>query len=236
MINTKPKQKRSDLNTSTKLDLTQNNQKNQTQSLNENNYMSNFRDMIEKQDISSKVDNFISDTLELLTTNTLSNGREDKERYELIDKEELEKMKKENNDLKDKEEELIEDYNSKVLALNTLSNQFLLLKKRETQNLENSNMQKGSVLSRSKDFRIENEKLRKEIQMKRIKSDNLIRSLIYMKEYFNEDIPVELNKVVEKFNSESFKYSSMYYKRKELEVLQSRLFELNIELKKAYNY
>lgn len=235
MKNMKPKQKKSELNTSTKLDITQNNQTQNLNNHNEENYITNFKDMIEKQDISSKADNFISDTLELLATNTLSNGREDKERYELIDKEELKELRRENNDLKDKEDELIEKYNSKVLELSSLSNQFLILKKRETVNLENVNLEKGSVLMRSKEYRIENEKLSKEIQMKRIKSDNLIRSLIYMKEYFNEKIPDELNKVVEKFNDENFKYSIMYYKRKELETLQNRLFELNNELKKYYN-
>lgn len=231
----KPKQKKSELNTSTKLDITQNNQTQNLKNQSDENYITNFRDMIEKQDISSKVDNFISDTLELLTTNSLSNGREDKERYELIDKEELKELRRENNDLKDKEDDLIEKYNSKVLELSSLSNQFLILKKRETVNLENVNLEKGSVLMRSKEYRIENEKLSKDIQMKRIKSDNLIRSLIYMKEYFNEKIPVELNKVVEKFNDENFKYSIMYYKRKELELLQNRVLELNIELKKYYN-
>ena len=213
-----------------KLDVSVNNNtintlKNENPTTKNDNINSDFKDMIEKQDIASKVENFISDTLELLATNTLAYGREDKEKYELIDKKELNNLKNLNNELKDKEESLIEEYNSIANKYNQLNNEFAAIKKK-LESKKASVSDKPNLSKENKELVIQNEKLTKEIEIMNIKRDNIIRSLLFLKNYYNKDLPPEFNKIVEKYNKDQFKLSYHSNRVSELEYLQNKLSKL----------
>lgn len=192
-----------------------------------------LKDILEKQDINSKVETFINDTIELLTTNTLAYGKEEKEKYELIDKSELQQLKDINNQLKDKEDQLIEKYNTLAAQQNIVSSELTNLikkKQQETSSKDKIESDYNRVVKENEQIYITNEKLKHDINGMIIKKDNLFRALIFLKKYFDKPIPKDLEPIYQRYCNQFEAGSHLINKKDQVSVLQNKLNELKTKI------
>lgn len=202
----------------------------------ESNNQPFLKEMIEKADIYSKAEEFISDTIELLTTNTLAFGREDAERYELIEKSAYVLLKASNSNLKDEEDTLIDEYNKLVDEQNNnfkdLTN---LHKKFNTQEkLKNENMMKINHLKqKNRELIIKNEKLKMGIIDSVKRKENIFKTILFLNFNLNRKLPKELKEVINKIDKRSFqtnlesKIEKIQYLKKIEESLLDKLSKIN---------
>lgn len=192
-----------------------------------------FKDMIEKQDINYKVDLFINDTIELLTKNTLAFGREDAERYELIEKEEFVKLKKSNIQLKDEEDLLIDEYNKIVEEQNSVFKDLTNLNKRFNvqEKVKNDNMMKINDLKlKNRDLLVKNEKLTLAIKENVAKKDNIYKTIVHMNSTLKRPLPKSIKEICNKVDLDKLNTSTKNVSVEKLEYLQSTVNNLEEKL------
>lgn len=197
-----------------------------------------FKDMVEKADVFSKVDLFISDTIELLTTNTLAVGREDVEKYELIEKAIYQNMKITNNKLKDEEDALIEEYNKLVEEQNINYKELTTLNKKfaNQETIKNNNMMAmNDIKLQIKEYLVSNEKLNLEIQNTLQQKENIYRTVMYLNSNLKRQLPKTLKDICNKANTERLKKSSNNFYSTKINFLTKKVESLEETLSKIKN-
>ena len=85
-------------------------------------------------DIEEEVNNYIEDSIQLLETNSLLNNRDERDKYELVDKIVLNDLKTNNSRLIDKESELFDTYNNLAKEYNKIIKELNVLDNKEVLN------------------------------------------------------------------------------------------------------
>lgn len=157
--------------------------------------MKDFRDIIEKYDVNSKVKIFIDDTLELFSTNTLASGREDKEKYELVEKEELYSLKAKNNEYKDKEKDLIDEYNLLATKYNQVLNDLATVMNtiKKTKGFTEIPIMNDRLSHEIKELYVRKLKIEEDVRLIKLKKRNLLKTLQHMEKFYGIKLPDKIS-------------------------------------------
>ena len=196
-----------------------------------------FKEIIEKSDINEKVNLYINDTIELLTTNILALGREDTEKYELIEKEKLVKLKQLNLSLKEHEEALIKEYNKIVEEqIENYKDLEKLKKIASNEQIENEKSlnQIFNLKLTNRNLLIKNEKLKVAINEEHFQRDNIYKTLKYLKQGMNRQLPKELKDFVNNYPQSlkrEIKSMKLPALKDKLNDLQEKLIKIGVRSK-----
>lgn len=194
-----------------------------------------FKDLLEKADISSKVDLFINESLEMLQTNSSVNICQDKEKYELLEKTYLKELKEDIEKLKIEEDALIDQFNKLAEHYNTAYKELYHLNVKYKQQERNKAELTDLIVDLQEEnvkIRVRNHKLRSDILKSEIQRDNLIRALVNIKKKYSANLPPALNELYKKYNTKDFlgKYLENTNKTK-IRILEDKIKELESNLK-----
>lgn len=193
-----------------------------------------LKEMIDTANSDQRAISLIDDTLELFNNQQLKEKGRDRERYELINKEEFEKMKKDNEEFKKKRKTLSEEYTKikeayeKVsFELSNLNYTYFSVEKQKTDSITKIYQIENDV----KRLLINNCKLNNEITKEQIEKDNIFRALNeFMKKYENTKVPKELNEIFKKIKNE--KYNPMFTidHKERISILEEKINKMKQEL------
>jgi len=192
-----------------------------------------LKDAIENASVEHITLNLIDDNLELFNNQKVNESEKGNEKYELIDKEEFEKMKKNNIEFKALRKSLQEEYKS--LKENFDKVNFEL----QTQNYNYHNVEKAKTESITKLFQMENElkkilinnnKLQNEIVKENEFRINIFRALNEFKRKYGSTIPKELEGIFKQINNKSLSPILEVNNSVQLGYLEEKLQRLQKEL------
>jgi hypothetical protein len=192
-----------------------------------------LKEMIENSNVEQKMFNLIDDTLELFNQKT-SNKKEEKERFELIEKTEYEKMKTDNEVFRSTNKKLKEEikiinktYEKADAELNALSRIYNDVETQKTNDITKIYSDERAL----KDILLYNSKLSDMIGKERVQKDNIFRALIEFIKKYNKKIPNEMKEIYNKFNNEHFSKAARIDSDEKIIKLKDKMKELENELK-----
>ena len=191
-----------------------------------------LKDAIENANVEHITLNLIDDNLELFNNQKVNESEKGNEKYELIDKEEFEKMKKNNIEFKALRKSLQEEYKS-LKDFDKVNFEL------QTQNFNYHNVEKAKTESITKLFQMENElkkilinnnKLQNEIVKENEFKINIFRALNEFKRKYGSKIPKELEGIFNQINNKTLSPILEVNNSVQLGYLEEKLQRLQKEL------
>ena len=191
-----------------------------------------IKEMIEKASVEQRAISMIDDTLYLFNNNGEGKGATI-EKYELINKEEFEKMKNDIEKYKQKAKDLKEEYRIKKEEYEKISNQL------NNHNYKYYNTEKAKTDSITKLYSLElklkqiivnNSKLQNEILKEVEGKNNIFRALNEFRRKYNKNIHPELKELFNKIREEQYNPINVVSKPDKIGNLEDKLESLKKDL------
>lgn len=193
-----------------------------------------FKEMIENASVDQKVLNLIGDTIELFNERSLNSvTKDEKERYELIEKSQLEKLKRDNEEYKTEKHIRTEEFNELIKQLNKYKGDLNVLTQSYNvqQNHKSDYLNKIYHLEDSlKELILGNNKLEEMINKERVEKDNIFRALVTFTRKNNYKLPNPLKEIYQNFNNDYYANALNVNKSHKIEILKSRIENLKAVL------
>lgn len=192
-----------------------------------------LKDMIENANIDTKVLNLIDETLELFNMEENGNAKQERERYELIEKENLESIKKANEQLKTEKVKLTETFNELVGKFNRTTGELNYLSQsyHHLEKLKDNNINQIYTLEENvKEVAISNQKLRDMMRKEKTEKDNILRALVTFSRKYDTALPDGLKEICDSFNDEFYTKTADFSQMDKVEVLKVKLEKCEKEL------
>jgi hypothetical protein len=189
-----------------------------------------LKEMVENVSPEQKVLNLIEDTLELFSDKHVQTDYlTEKERYESIEKNLLEKLKsdnilykKENTKKQENLNELNAQYSTLKNYLESITNKYNKGEKDKTNNVNNIHQMQEKL----NELLISNRKFTSMIEKEKVEKDNLFRVLVRFGKEKKKLLPESLKDIYKKFDSEGYKSAYDYSSQDRIETLKLRLENL----------
>jgi len=195
-----------------------------------------LKDIIENVNKESKIFKFIDETIDFLNGDKvfLSNAKEEKDKYEMIEKNKYQKMKENNLELKQKKIQLTEEYNNLVKHINQVSKGIIGLKKtfsgqeKYKEEIKNKIYYQDNEL---KELNIINEKIHEMVLDNRMKKNNIVRALVKVSKKHHEKIPKTKKKLFEGIYNKNLEDFVKLKNIDKINSLKEKIFVLEEEVK-----
>jgi len=167
------------------------------------------KEIMESASKEAQMFNLIDDTINFLNGDKFytSNTKEEKDKYEMIEKNKFQKMKENNLEFKQKKIQLTEKYNNLVKHVNQVSQGIIGLKKTYNEQEKNKDDTKNQIYyeeNELKELKIHNEKIHEMVLDNRMKKNNFVRALVKVCKKHQEKIPKSKKKLFEAFYNQNF--------------------------------
>jgi hypothetical protein len=196
-----------------------------------------FKEMVDYASPEEKVLNLIDDTLELFKEKTLNSNittDSNKEKFELIEKNFLEKMKKENEEFKAqkilKSEEFFQvanEFQKTKTELKLMNEKFNNVEKNKSDFVNEIYKLQDSL----KDILIQNSTITELINKEKVEKDNIYRALVHFQSKNNKKLPEVLKEIYNKFNNDYYTKSHKVNNSDKIDTLKNRIEKLEKVLK-----
>lgn len=212
-----------------------------------NNEKSNFGDSFDagKQSLKEimenaskevKIFNLIDDTINFLNGDKfiLSNTKEEKDKYEMIEKNNFQKMKENNLEYKQKKIQLTENYNNLVKHVNQISKRIIGLKNSYNDQEKNKEDTKNQIYYQEnelKELNIQNEKIHEMVLENRMKKNNIVKALVLVCKKHQDKIPKNKKKIFETFYNQNFEDFLQLKNVEKIRSLKDKIAKLEEEVK-----
>lgn len=156
-----------------------------------------LKEILENVNKESKFYNIIEETMDFFNGEKfyMNNIREDKDKFEMIEKIKYQKMKENNLEYKQKKIQLTEIYNKMVKDLNETTNSIIKLKQSFNEQEKSKENNKNDIYNQENELKqtnIENEKVHEMILENRMKMQNAVKSLMQINKKYANKIPKSL--------------------------------------------
>lgn len=196
------------------------------------NGKTSLKEMIESATADQRALSLIDDTIELFAHNHIKDSK-GSEKYELIGKDEFEKMKKDNEIFKKQRKEMHEEYQKLKEAYEKISYEL------NTMNYVYYNVEKSKTDSITKIYSMENElkrlviynnKLQNEIVKEINEKNNVFRALNEFKRKYETDIPDEIKDIYHKITDDVYNPVLEVDNKERLDLLEDKIEKMKSEL------
>ena len=186
----------------------------------------NLKEILENLNKESKLFNMINDSIDILNGEKFCiNQKDENNKYEIIDKNRLQKMKEDNVEIKEKKIKSLNSANIDIIKLKNEYNQQEKVKEDE----KNNNYYQEKEL---KDMNILNEKINDMVVNNRMKKQNIIKTLYHLMKKNSDKIPRETKLLFEGFQS-NVNLDNYYVlnNSQNAKKLQQKIVKLQAEIK-----
>jgi hypothetical protein len=195
-----------------------------------------MKEIIEGNNIEYKMNNLIEETIELFHNQslTLNSAKEEKEKYELIEKTVWERLKKDNEEYKQSKSQMIDEYNKTVESYNKVSGELNFMTQTYTnkEKIKHEHVNKIYRLNdKLKELQVSNYKIDEMIRREKVEKENIFRSLLAFTKKYNSKLPQELKETYNKFNTEYYTSAFKVDEDYKLDALKAKVEKCESELK-----
>ena len=191
-----------------------------------------LKEMIESATADQRALSLIDDTIELIAHNQVKDSK-GSEKYELIDKEEFDKMKKDNAKFKEEKKVLHEEYQrlkeqfEKITyELNTMNYVYYNVEKAKTDSITKI----YSMESELKKLVLYNNKLQNEIKKEINEKNNVFRALNEFKRKYETSIPEEIKEIYQKITDDTYSPTLNVDNTEKVDLLEDKVAQMTKEL------
>lgn len=163
-----------------------------------------LKEIIENVNKEAKIFNLIDETIDFLNGDKvfLSNTKEEKDKYEMIEKNKFQKMKENNLEFKQRKIQLTEEHNKLVKHVNQVTQDIIGLKTTYNDQEKNKEDIKNQIYYQEnelKELNIANEKIHEMVLDNRMKKNNIVKALVKVCKKHHDKIPKGKKKMFEAF-------------------------------------
>ena len=191
-----------------------------------------LKEMIESATADQRALSLIDDTIELIAHNQVKDSK-GSEKYELIDKEEFDKMKKDNAKFKEQRKVLHEEYQKLkeqfekiTYELNTMNYVYYNVEKAKTDSITKI----YSMECELKKLVLYNNKLQNEIKKEINEKNNVFRALNEFKRKYETSIPEEIKEIYHKITDDSYSHNLNVDNTEKVDLLEDKVAQMTKEL------
>ncbi len=196
----------------------------------------NLKEIIEKENEEVKILNLINTSIEFFQGDKyfMNNIKEEKDKFEMIEKEKYQKMKENNLEYKQKKINVTEDYNNLLKNLKDISKNIENLKSTYNQLDKSKEESRNEIYYQENDLKelnILNDKIHEMVLDNRMKKNNIVKALVQVCKKHSESIPKNKKKLFENFYNKNLEDFVQMKNEKKIKNLKEKIFNLEEELK-----
>jgi len=195
-----------------------------------------LKEIMEKVNKEAKIFIVIDECIDYLNGDKffISNSKEEKDKYEMIEKNKYTKMTENNIEYKQKKIQLTEDYNKMVKHINQVSKEIINLKSTYNEQEKSKEDLKNNIYYQQneiKEIHIKNEKIREMIIDNRMKKNNTVKALVQVCKKHQEKIPKNKKKLFETFYNKQLEDFVQMSNLEKIKNLKDKIAKLEEEVK-----